>query len=49
MLSAIKYVIDTSDYGLEIKPKISGTKPWDMISYVDSDWAGDKQSRKSIS
>lgn len=49
MLRAVKYVMDTKDYGLEMKPKITSTQPWEMKSYVDSDWAGDRSTRKSVS
>ena len=44
----IKYVIDTEEYGLKIEPKQDDVK-WSLVAYTDSDWAGDKESRISIS
>ena len=44
----VKYVIDTEEYGLKIMPRHDGTS-WSLVAYTDSDWAGDKESRISIS
>ena len=44
----IKFVLDTKEYGLKIEPRMSNEK-WNMVVYSDADWAGDKQSRISIS
>ena len=46
----IKFVLDTKNYGLKIAPK----KPeqdglWNLNCYCDSDYAGDKATRKSVS
>ena len=46
----IKFVIDTKDYGLKIEPNVLSTDgKWDLILYSDSDWAGDKDTRISVS
>ena len=44
----LKYVIDTKDIGLKLAPEITGKVEWKIVLYTDSDWAGDKDSRKSI-
>ncbi len=46
MLRVIKYVLDTKDYGLKYTPTEG---EWNMVAYSDSDFAGDKTSRKSVS
>ena len=45
----IKYVLDTADYGLKVEPKFpeQGTS-WEVVLYSDSDWAGDKDTRISV-
>lgn len=42
--------MDTKDYGLRLKPnqEVLLDKSWELMCYSDSDWAGDKESRKSI-
>jgi hypothetical protein len=47
MLRVIKYVADTKDTGLRMKPEKSSE--WTVEVYTDSDWAGDKDTRKSVS
>jgi hypothetical protein len=47
MMRVIKYVIDTPDVGLRLHPVKSDE--WFIKVYSDSDWAGDKDSRKSVS
>ena len=50
MLRVIKFTVDTADYGLKIHPThISEGMEWKLLLYSDSDWAGDKDDRKSIS
>ena len=50
MLRVIKFTVDTADYGLKIHPThISEGMEWKLLLYLDSDWAGDKDDRKSIS
>ena len=44
----IKYVLDTSQYGLKLNPT-SEPGLWTLVAYTDSDWAGDKEIRISIS
>jgi hypothetical protein len=44
-----KFVMDTDNYGLKVLPTISRTKKWKMTVYTDSDWAGDKDNRHSVS
>jgi len=45
----IKFVIDSKDKGLKIEPKKPERELWDIVCYCDSDYAGDKASRKSVS
>ena len=51
MLRVIKFVLQTKGYGLKVDPfmleKI--TDQWIVELYTDSDWAGDKETRRSIS
>ena len=49
MLQIIKYVLDTKDYGLRIDPIYKKNKPWDLVCYSDSDYAGDSDTRRSVS
>jgi hypothetical protein len=50
MLRIIKFVLDTSTLGLRIEPKCpDGDLTWNLIVYSDSDWAGDKDNRRSVS
>jgi hypothetical protein len=45
----IKLVLETKDYGLRIEPQINNdNEDWTLTIYTDSDWAGDKDSRHSI-
>ena len=44
----IKYVLDTSDYGLKINPTIdqqTKNMEWNIVVYSNLDWAGDKESK----
>ena len=46
----IKYVIDTKEYGLMMNPQNENNKnTWEMKAYCDSDYAGDRDGRKSVS
>ena len=47
MLRVIKYVLDTQNWGLKIQPSLEDE--WDLVCYCDSDYAGDPDSRKSVS
>ena len=50
MLRVIKYVLDTKTLGLKICPEFgSGKLRWKIVVYTDSDWAGDKDNRRSVS
>ena len=55
MLRVIKYVLDTKDMGLKIEPTLpndnnnSRDEPWDLKCYSDSDYAGDPDTRRSVS
>jgi hypothetical protein len=40
--------LDTRDYGLKLAPTRTKFK-WKLVAYSDSDWAGDKDDRRSIS
>lgn len=48
LLRVIKYTLDTKDYGLIIKPKDPDGPNWDLIMFTDSDYAGDKDNRISV-
>jgi len=43
-----KYVLDTRHLGLKVEPKFNDDARWELIVYSDSDWAGDKDTRKSV-
>ena len=51
LLRITKFTLDTKNRGLKIKPDISLLKNdvWSMEMYSDSDFAGDKESRLSVS
>ena len=49
MLRCIKYVLDSKDMGLKIEPIGDKDDAWEIICYSDSDWAGDPESRRSVS
>jgi len=49
MLRIIKFVMDTKNRGLKIEPKSDKLGEWQLVVYTDSDWAGDKEDRRSIS
>ena len=45
LLCLIKYVLDVRNLGL----KRNSNKPWEMVRFSNSDYAGDQESRRSIS
>jgi len=51
LLRVVKYVLDTKNYGLKIAPVKSeqSGKLLSLVGFCDSDYAGDKQTRLSIS
>jgi len=45
----VKFVIDTKEYGLKIKPKLEEfDKSWTMTIFSDSNYAGDNDTRVSV-
>ena len=45
----IKFVLDTEEFGLKIELKMSDdNSPWEMTVFCDSDYAGDPDTRISI-
>jgi Reverse transcriptase (RNA-dependent DNA polymerase) len=50
MKRIIKYIMDTQHFGLRIQPKLPDKEGnWQLTVYTDSDWAGDKENRHSVS
>jgi hypothetical protein len=44
-----KFVLDTKTMGLKIHPKLTtDISEWEIVVYTDSDWAGDKDTRISV-
>ena len=53
LFRAIKFVIDTEMYGLRLQPNIEDFADnaeliWELVVYTDSDWAGDMDTRRSV-
>jgi hypothetical protein len=46
MLRVVKFVIDTKNFCLQIKPAFKG-KNWGLRVFCDSDWVGDSETRIS--
>ena len=44
----IKFVLDTKDYGLKVAPVIGTDEDWQMTIFSDSDFAGDVETRISV-
>ncbi len=49
MLRVIKFVLDTRTLGLKICPIGDKDMPWVLVMFCDSDYAGDTDTRKSVS
>ena len=49
LLHVITYVIDTKNLGLKIKCTGNSNKPWEVVCFSSSNYAGDPVSRQSIS
>ena len=49
LLCVIKYVTDTKNIGLKIEPMWNSKKPWEIVCFSASDYAGDLVSRQSVS
>ena len=47
MQRVIKFVLDTRMHCLKLQPRHESEK-WDLVLYCDSDWAGDPESRISV-
>jgi hypothetical protein len=47
----MKFLFDTKECGLKLKPKSNpqADNQWNMVLYLDSDWASDQQNWKSVS
>ena len=43
----IKYVLDTKTWGLKFRPTVHSDL-WDLVCFCNSDYAGDPDSRKSV-
>jgi hypothetical protein len=48
LLRVIKFVIDTKTFGLKVEPKFNNDLEWDLRLFCDSDWAGDPETRISV-
>ena len=44
----IKYALDTRTVGLRLKPEDNDNKLWELKAYSDADFAGDKETRISV-
>ena len=49
LLCGIKHVVDIKHLGLKIEPMGNANKPWEIVCFTSSDYAGDPVSRRSIS
>ena len=47
LLRVIKFVLDTKNFCLKIRPKIEDSN-WNLKVFCDSDWAGDTETRISV-
>jgi hypothetical protein len=47
MLRLMKFVVDTKQYCFKMQPVEEG-KDWGLVSYCNSNWAGDAETRKSV-
>jgi len=47
LLRVIKFVLDTENFCLKIRPKIDDST-WNLKVFCDSDWAGDPETRISV-
>jgi hypothetical protein len=47
MLRVVKFVIDTKNICLQIRPEFKG-KNWSLRVFCDSDWARDSETRISV-
>jgi len=49
LLRVVKFVLDTHDLGLQMNPTKGCDLPWVLVLYCDSDYAGDPDTRRSVS
>jgi hypothetical protein len=47
ILRVMIFVVDTKKYCLKMQP-VDDRKDWDLVSYCDSNWAGDAEMRISV-
>jgi hypothetical protein len=48
LLRVIKFVIDTKNFGLNVQPRLDNNHGWDLKFFCDSHWAGDPETRVSV-
>jgi len=48
LFRVIKYALDTQDIGLKLKPDDNDNKLWELKACSDADFAGDKETRISV-
>ena len=48
IILVIKYIIDTKHYFYQMKPDVNINGPWKLRGYSDVDYAGDNDTRKSM-
>ena len=49
MLCVMKFVLHTKHFGLCMWPFLEKDLPWELLCFTDSDYAGDLDSRRSVS
>jgi hypothetical protein len=47
MLRVVKFVLNTKHYCLKLNPAFENEE-WNLMSYSDSDWAGNPETRISV-
>ena len=48
MQRVIKYMLDIRQYGLRFEPSMRVNSIWDPVCYINSDYAGDPESRMCL-
>jgi hypothetical protein len=48
LLCVIKFINDTKSFGLKVMPKFDDDFSWNLKVFCDSDWAGDPETRVSV-
>jgi hypothetical protein len=48
MLCVIKFILDTKNFCLKIRPNFDSKNSWKVKVFSDSDWAGDPETRISV-